>query len=139
MSLPSTVVTLFRNLRADRYVDTVTIRDLTSKGTFNRATKQLDTPSDSVVYTGGALIRPAGSGVTDRGETGEALHDLDVYVPHDTHGVTPGNLVTVDAIHAQGDADLTGEVLTVQTVEHDSYDTHKMLKCKLSEGGGDRG
>lgn len=139
MSTPSTAVALFRSLRADRYVDTVTITDLTTRGTWNRTTKVYDTPATTTVYTGGALIRPGGLGITDRGETGETRADLLVYLPHTAHGILPGHQVTVDAIHSLGDDDLLSEVFTVQSVQDDTYDTHKLVKCKLSQGGGDRG
>ena len=57
MSIASDHVDFFRDQRADRYVDTVTMRDQDA-GTWYRTTKQYDGGTPAVLYTGGALIRP---------------------------------------------------------------------------------
>jgi hypothetical protein len=137
VSVASDHVAFFRTQRADRYIDTITITDLTSRGTFNRTTKQFDSESTSTVYTGGALIRPKSAAARERGEQGEVLYTHIVHVPYDTDGVTVGNTITVTT--SVYDADLTGAVLTIQDHSGDSYMTHRELKCLLSQGGGDRG
>ncbi len=139
MSVPSDAVQMFRDLRADRYVDSITITDLTDRGTLNRATGQYDSETDSIIYSGAALIRPAGAGISDRGEAAEIRHDLDVYLPFDAYGIGPGQELTVTAIHSLGDTDLDGAIATVQWVTDDTYNTHKLIRAKLSEGRGDRG
>ena len=137
MSVASDHVPLFLTLRADRYIDSVIVSDLTSRGTWNRATKQYDTPTSSETYTGDALIRPATASTRDRGGEGEVLHTHIVHIPNTGIGVKPGNLVTI--VTSVYDTDLAGAVLTVQSVGADSYNTHKELRCLLSQGGGDVG
>lgn len=146
MSIPSDHVTLFRDFRADRYIDTVTVRDLTDRGTFNRTTDAYDSPSTTVIYTGGALIRPgAGAssrggfsgGSTSRGLEGEVLDEIVVQFPYDTTGLEVGYIITVDAsVH---EPDLVGEELVIQIVATDTYNTHRVARCNRSQGGGDRG
>ena len=139
------VENLFRPVRTDRYIDTVTITDKTSVGTWNRTTKQYGTASTTTVYTGGALIRPAGAtvpgatgaGAIGRGKQAEVLFDFFVYLPETATGIGVGNEVTVDASLLA--ADLVGTVMAVQSIENDSYETRRTLKCKLSQGGGDLG
>ena len=127
----------FRNRWASRFTDTVTVTDLTDRGAWNPVTKQYDTPTTAVVYTGEGLVRPASAGtVTGRGLAGEVLFSHTVYVPYDAGPFLPGYQVTVDT---STDPDLTGLTLTVQTVEHDTYVTRRPLRCHLSEGTGDRG
>jgi hypothetical protein len=130
-------VTFFRTERTARYVDTVTITDKTSVGTWNRATKVYDTPTNSTVYTGAALLRPASATTTNRGEQGEVLYDFTLYLPDTATGIGVGNTVTVDASLLA--TDLVGAELTVQDVGNDSLETHRAIQCLLSQGGGDRG
>ncbi len=138
VSVASDHVAFFRTQRADRYVDTITITDLTSRGTFNRTTKAYDTPSTSTVYNGGALLRPGTASTKSRGGEGEVIFDVDIQLPYTATGIQVGNQVTVDA--SVLNADLVGEVLTVAHVgQVDTYDTHRLLGCNLSQGGGDRG
>lgn len=147
MSIASDHVAFFRAQRADRYVDTVTIRDQ-DLGTWNRVTKQYDGGTPAVLYTGGALIRPAGAAsgsprrpaARDRGDEGEILHDYDVLLPFDAGGVDtfrPNHEITVDA--SVNETDLVGQVLIIQSITDDSYATFRLLRCIISEGRGDRG
>ncbi len=147
MSIPSDHVAFFRDQRADRYVDTVTIRDQ-DEGTWNRTTKQYDGGTPSIIYTGGALIRPAGAAsgsprrpaARERGEQAEILHDYDVLLPFDAGGLDtfrPNHEITVDA--SVNEADLVGAVLIIQSITDDSYATFRLLRCIISEGRGDRG
>lgn len=145
MSIPSDHVALFRDLRSDRYIDTVTITDLTSRGTWNRTTKVHDSATTSVVYTGSALIRPtlaassrpSAGRAENRGETGEVLETIVVELPHTATGIGVGNTVTVDA--STHSTDLVGQTMTVRSITHDSYHTYTRIECNLSQGGGDRG
>jgi hypothetical protein len=145
VSVASDHVAFFRTQRTDRYIDTVTITDLTSRGSWNRTTKQYGTPSTTTVYTGGALIRPAGAavsgatgaGAVGRGKQAEVLFDFFVYLPVTATGVQVGNVVTVDATLLA--SDLVGVTMSVQSIENDSYETRRTLECKLSQGGGDLG
>ena len=147
MSLASDHVAFFRDQRADRYVDTVTIRDQ-DEGTWNRTTKQYDGSTPAVIYTGGALIRPAGAAggsprrpsAKERGDQAEVLHDYDVMLPFDAGGLDtfrPNHEITVDA--SVSEADLVGQVLVIQSLTNDSYATFRLLRCIISEGRGDRG
>ncbi len=137
MSVVTDHVEWFRTKRTSRYIDTITITDSTSRGTWNRATKQYDTPTTSTVYSGTALIRPVSATTKNRGEQGEVLFTHTIQVPFSVDSVAPGNIVTVTV--SVYDDDLTGATLTVQSVEQDSYLTHRELHCLLSQGGGDRG
>lgn len=137
MSVVTDHVEWFRTKRTSRYTDSITITDLTSRGTFNRATMQYDTPSTSTLYTGLALVRPVTGNVRDRGMEGEVLYTHTVHVPFSVDGVAPGNEVSVTV--SAYDDDLTGAVLTVQDVSADTLLTHRELRCVLSQGGGDRG
>ncbi len=147
MSIPSDHVAFFRDQRADRYVDTVTIRDQDA-GTWNRTTKQYDGGTPAVIYTGGALIRPAGAAggsprrpaARERGDQAEVLHDYDVMLPFDAGGLDtfrPNHEITVDA--SVSETDLVGAVLIIQSITDDSYATFRLLRCIISEGRGDRG
>ena len=73
MSVASDHVAFFRTARTDRYVDTVTITDLTARGAWNRTTKQHGADTTSEVYSGGALIRPAGATVPGADPTAFAV------------------------------------------------------------------
>ena len=133
MSAPSDHVALFRDLRADRYVDAVTVADEqdTTAGTWNRTTKQYDGASDPILYTGGALIRPAGAGTKNRGEVAAPTYDYGVQLPHDAGAFKANHLVTVTA--SVNAPELVGVVMKVQTDPVDSYNTHRLLKCVLTE------
>lgn len=138
MSVASDHVPVFRDLWADRFVDTASITDLTDRGTYNPATLQYDTPSTSVVYSGGVLIRATkGDQIEERGMSGEMLYTHTILLPHSATGISVGNTVTVTA--SVYDPDLVGAVLTVQSVHQDTYNTRRELRCLLSQGRGDRG
>jgi hypothetical protein len=147
LSIASDHVAFFRDQRADRYVDTVTIRDQDA-GTWNRTTKQYDGGSPATLYTGGALIRPGGAAggspgrpaARERGAQAEVLHDYDVELPFDAGGLDtfrPNHEITVDA--SENEADLVGQILVIQSITDDSYATFRLLRCIISEGRGDRG
>ena len=136
MSIASDAAVFFRSQRADRYIDTVTITDR-DLGAWNRTTKQYDGGTPSTVYTGGALIRPASAGVTDRGMQGEVVYEYAVYIPFGESGIEANHVVTVDATLLE--SELVGAQLVVQAVEQDSYETHTKLMCNEFDGGGDRG
>ena len=114
-------------------MDAVTIVDEqdTTAGTFNRTTKQYDGASDTTLYTGGALIRPAGAGTKNRGEVAAPTYDYDVQLPHDAGPFKANNLVTVTA--TANAPELLGVVMKVQTDPEDSYNTHRLLRCVLVE------
>lgn len=136
MSVASDHVAFFRTQWANRFVDTVTITDLTTRGTFNRTTKKYDNPAAAVVYTGGALIRPAGvtsRDSTTRAVTSQVVYDFDIHLPHTATGIQPGNTVTIDAVYSLGDQDLPGTTLTVEHVVDDTYDTHSVVRCNRSQ------
>ena len=137
MSVASDHVALFRSEWTSRFVDTVLITDLTSRGTWNRATKQYEAPSTTTVYNGGALIRAETDTTKNRGLEGEVLYTHSVLVPHDTNAMKPGYSVAVSA--SLLDTDLTGATMTIQSVHQDSYNTRRELRCLLSQGGGDLG
>lgn len=138
MSTQTDLVTdLLHGEWATRFVDSITITDLTDRGTFSRITGQFGTPTSSEIYAGNALIRAKSDKTTTRGEQGEVLYTHTVMVPHDTNGVGVGNTVTV--VTSVLDTDLAGSVMTVQSIHVDSYNTRRELRCLLSQGGGDRG
>ena len=123
----------FQTQRTDRYVDAVTVDDEqdTTAGTWNRTTKQYDGASPTTLYTGGALIRPAGAGSKNRGEVAAPTYDYDVYLPFDAGPFRANNLVTVTA--SVSAPELVGAVLKVQGDAADSYNTHRLLQCVLTE------
>lgn len=137
MSVGSDHVPFFRTQRTPTYIDSITVTDLTTRGTFNRTTKAYDSPSTSTKYSGGALIRPGSASIKARGGEGEVIYDYTISVPHTAVGIVVGNEVTVNA--SLYSTDLVGAVLTVKDVSADSYETHIELGCNLSQGGGDRG
>ncbi len=136
----------------DEYIDTVTIRDQ-DNGTWNRTTKQYDGGTPTVLYVGGALIRPAGAAsgsprrpaARERGEQGEILHDYDVLLPFDARGVPPPAIVVFRPNHevtvdvSENVPALVGQVLVIQSFTEDSLATFLLLRCIISEGRGDRG
>lgn len=137
MTLPNSIAT-FRQHWTVRFIDTVTIATTTGRGTLNETTLQYTGGTTSAWYTGAALIRP----FTTAGATnlfGEQLVTgkmYSVYIPHDAlpGGVPLEARVTVTA--ALLDPALVGEVLTVVSVDHDSYLTRNRLICRLEEGVG---
>ena len=135
MSIPSSAVTQFRGLWADRFVDTVTVTRVASRGTFNTSTLAYTTPSDSTPYTGEALIRPGDSDEQDLygGEevTGEKF---DVYLPHDAGQFDLEDTVTVGS--SVYDTRLAGQVLRVVAYSYDSYLTRIRLRCRMDLGSG---
>lgn len=133
LSIPSDHVAFFRTQRANRYVDAVTISDEqdTTAGTWNRTTKQYDGASPTVLYTGGALIRPAGAGTKNRGEVAAPTYDYDVQLPFDAGAFRANNLVTVTA--SESAPELVGVTMKVQSDAEDSYNTHRLLRCVLVE------
>lgn len=127
MSIPSSFVSVFRTMRADRYVDTCVAARVTGS-TFNETTGRTE-PVTTTVYTGGCLVRPASAstpgGRADYGEDRRQIVDYDLYLPYDAASLTEDDSV---AVTSTLDPDIP--VLTVLRGFQDSYLTHRRYECK---------
>jgi hypothetical protein len=135
MTATTDAVTALRTHWATRFIDAIDVTRVTGRGTFNETTLAYDTPADSSVYTGAALIRPGGS--DEQTQYGEQLTTglpMVVYVPYGSAVFQVEDLVTVTACGF--DADLVGRTMTVVAFDPDSYQTRQMLVCRLDLGGG---
>jgi len=139
MSIPTDTVETFRTHWADRFVDTITVKRMTNRGTFNATTLVHDSPTLTSPYTGPALIRPSnatGATVVTAGQevTGK---EYSVFVPHTavtSDDFQPEDTVTIDACVL--DPDLVGKTMRVLSQQHDSYLTRIELVCRFEEGSG---
>ena len=135
MSIPSSAVAQFRGLWADRFIDTVTVKGVAARGTFNPSTLVYDSGSDTSKYSGKALIRPADSqdnetvGGDERG--GELFR---VFLPHDAGTFDLEDTVGVSA--SVWDTGLAGKELRVVAFTYDSYLTRIKLLCRMDQGVG---
>lgn len=139
MSIPSNTLATFRDQWASRFIDTITVIRVTSRGTYNPTTHLHDGGGTNAEYSGGALIRPmSAAGQTalfgEQQVTGKAYY---VFIPYDaafTGNPQPEDRVTIDASSA--DPDLVGRTMLVVSASHDSYQTRIELICRLEEGPG---
>lgn len=82
---------------------------------LNRDTGQLTRPADTAVWSGPcSLSALAASNRSTVGEDDRLLNAYVARVPVSASGVRTGDLLTVTAIHAEGDPDLVGRVFTVR-------------------------
>lgn len=134
MSIASDSVALFREQWSDRFVDTVTISNPVTGGTFNPSTLVYDGGSGGVVYTGGGLIRASTTEPIEETTQEERTYlDFDLYLPYDSTGFAPDQIVTVDA---SIDPDLVGKTFRVVAIERDTYNTRRKLRIELDLGRG---
>lgn len=125
MSVPSAHVAVFRDLRADRYVDAcvVTRTDFTLP-TFNETTGVTEYPT-STAYDGECLVRPASASESDFGEDRRQEVDYDLYLPYDA-----ATLEEQDEVVVTSTLDPDIPTLTVLRGFQDSYLTHRHYECK---------
>ena len=137
MSIPTGVIANLRDQWADRFVDTVTIRRVSAVGSVDPTTFVISGASNPIVYTGAALIRPVAAAGGLINEVGLAETRLDQYMvllPFTGVGLKADDRVTVDQ-SVTGGPDLVGSVLTVLSVEIESYKTRVALRCLLADRG----
>lgn len=131
MSIASETLALFRDRWATRLVDAVVVKEETGE-VFDPGTG-LITPTFTEVYDGPALIRPAGAGEAEFGETTVATVDYLVFIPYSEVDVEPGMLVDVASTH---DGQLDGTTLIVNSVNKDTYLTNRRLDCTEYQDAG---
>lgn len=131
MSIASETLTFFRDRWASRLIDAVVVKDETGE-VFDPGSG-LITPTFDEVYDGAALVRPAGAGEAEFGETTVATVDYLVFIPHTEITVEPGMLVDVTSTH---DGQLDGIVLVVNSVNKDTYLTNRRLDCTEYQDAG---
>lgn len=136
MSIASDTVALFRSEWDSRFIDTISVDAPDSGGTLNTTTLKYDgaTPGANR-YSGGALVRIPTGGVREE-ETQESRTKVavDVYVPYSVINVEPDDVVTVSA--SLYEPELVGASIVVRSVEADSYNTRRLLRCELDLGSG---
>lgn len=125
MSVASATVSLFRNLWADRFVDTCVVKEETGTS-YNDTTKQ-DEPTYTTRYSGACLVRDVSARDVDLGEQQTEIRRYRVFVPYDTTGLAPKMLVDVTSTN---DGDLNGLQLVVRSVGKDTYNTVRILECE---------
>lgn len=135
MSIATDRIAFFRAQWATRFVDTITATRMADRGTFNPTTLDYDAGTDTTVYSGAALIRPA----TDDDTAlygGEQVTGVGVivYVPHDAGTFEVED--TINIVASTWDPDLVGADVRVVAVTYDSYQTRQRLVCRLDEGAG---
>lgn len=135
MTTTTDAVVALRTHWTTRFIDTVAVERVTSRGTFNATTLAYDTPSEGAIYTGAALVRPGDN--IDRSQYGDQLVTglpILVYVPHDAAVFQVEDSIEVTACGY--DAELVGKTLTVVGFEYDSYQTRQRLVCRIELGSG---
>ena len=125
MSIPSAHVAVFRNFRADRYIDScVVTRYDFANPTFNATTGETEYP-DSTPYSGECLVRPASASESDFGEDRRQEVDYDLYLPFDAADLEESDEV---AVTSTLDPDIP--TLTVLRGIQDSYLTKRHYETK---------
>ena len=126
MSIPSGHVAVFRDLRADRYVDNAVVTRFDfSLPTFNATTGETEYPS-AEVYDGECLVRPANASESDFGEDRRQEVDYDLYLPYDAT-----SLEYFDQVVVTSTLDPNIPTLTVLRGFQDSYLTKRHYECKV--------
>jgi hypothetical protein len=125
VSVASDHVSVFRTLRADRYVDTavVTRYDFTMP-TFDEPSGETTYPT-STPYSGECLVRPAQASESEFGEDRRQEVDYDLYLPYDA-----ATLEELDEVAVTSTLDPDIPTLTVLRGFQDSYLTHRRYECK---------
>jgi hypothetical protein len=129
VSIPSSLAPFFRDLWAERMVDTCVIRRISGQ-TLNTSTGAYVT-TYTTTYSGDCLARPKMASDATAGGLQHELRMYDVYVPHTVTNVEPDDEVVVTS----GDGWLSGRTLHVRNVEGDSYSHHRLLSCEDNQGG----
>lgn len=127
------VIAGFRQQWASRFTDSLTVSE-DQRGSFSPSTGEYATVSDSSVYNGVALVRPAGGEPTLEmfAQTAITTSDHVVFVPHTATGIKPGHQVTIDT---SDDPDLQGRAGRVIAVTHDTYVTRRAVLCRFDQEG----
>ena len=89
------------------------------------------TPPDLTVWTGPCSVSPSGLGDTDS-STGAKQSRLDTYkvrVPVTATGILNGDTLTVTAVDQQGDPELVGRPLVVDSVDRRTTIALRRLTC----------
>jgi len=135
MSTQTEVASQLRTYLTASLVDAVTITEPDAKGTLNQSTGQIEGGTATTIYTGPALVRPAGDGVAMFGEEqiASASH-LVVLPPTGVAAIGVGQ--TVEVTTSGLDAELVGRKLTIRAIHFDSYETMRVALCGMNLGGG---
>lgn len=135
MSIQTEVASQLRIHLTASLVDAVVITEPDAKGTLNQTTGQIEGGTSTTIYTGPALIRPAGEGVAMFGQEqiASASH-LVVLPPTGVSNVGVGQ--TIEVTTSGLDAELVGRKLTIRAIHFDSYETMRVALCGLNLGGG---
>ena len=138
MSIPSDHVAIFRTFRADRYVDTVDIVRLSTRGSINDTSLQYDSESSPTIASAQAcLIRPETESpiVSEFGQEGIQRGEYVVDFPHDVADLKVDDRLTVTV--STHSPNLTGKTLIVTNVTYDTYQTHRRVNAQLDLGSGE--
>jgi hypothetical protein len=135
MSIPTDTIATFRTEWAARFVDTITVKRTTDRGTFNATTLAYDGGTDGTPYSGPGLARPLASKETAQyGEQLVTATGIVIFLPYDAGVFDVEDEATIDVSY--GDTELEGKTVTVVAVTYDSYRTRQRLVCRLDQGAG---
>lgn len=133
MSALTDRIGFFRTRWADELADSCIVKRQTGSS-FDSGTGQT-TPSYTTQYSGACLVRPVlreeGRSADFGGQQTE-YRRYSVFVPYDTDGLQPDDLVDVTSTR---DGDLDGKQLVVRNVRTDTYNVVRELNCEDNQGG----
>lgn len=125
MSIATDLAPMFRDLWADRFVDSCVVKAASGQ-TFNATTGSYDV-TYSTTYSGPCLVRPKAATEAEAGEDQHELRTYNVFIPYTTTASGVGDLVDVTTTR---DAWLNGRQLVVRNVHGDSYNHRRQLECE---------
>ena len=108
---------------------TVTVRRAATDGAYSPSTHQWTPGGDTVVYTGMAIVRPAGGDTP--GEQGAVREgDYTVKLPADSDVRRGDSITVVSSTHDQG---LVGSTLWALEADLDSWQTVRVVRCSTQQ------
>jgi len=119
-------------------LDSCTITAPGSLGAYDPDTLDHSPVAGDTVYAGACQVTEAGRGtsgsIRTRGNEPEVEHPYQVSIPRSETEVTPGHLLAVTAVHADGDPALLTKTFVIRRVRYSTRASRRILLCDLLEG-----
>ena len=138
MSIASDHVQVFRDQRADRYVDACNVRRLASRGTIDDDTLLYPSESEPNVATGQACLyrgETTEPTVTEFGQQGISRVGAWIEFADDAVELEVEDTITMTA--SVSSPKLVGKIFRVTGVYFDSYQTHMHVDVERDQGPGE--
>jgi len=120
------------------FLDTCAITAPGTLGAYDPDTIDHAPVAGGTVYTGACSVAEAGRGTTGgirtRGGEPEVEHPYQVSIPRSETTVAPGHLVSVTAVHTDGDPALLTKTFVIRRVRYSTRSARRILLCDLLEG-----